>query len=57
LRAFAKSLELGVSTLDAADDMRALIADGVDGIITNYPARLRAVMSELGMPLPPAYRR
>ena len=44
-------------TVDDADDMRAQIADGVDGLITNYPARLRAVMSELGMPLPPAYHR
>jgi glycerophosphoryl diester phosphodiesterase len=37
--------------------MRAQIADGVDGIITNYPATLRTVMAELGMPLPPAYKR
>jgi glycerophosphoryl diester phosphodiesterase len=44
-------------TVDDANDMRALIADGVDGIITNYPARLRAVLAELGMPLPPPYRR
>jgi glycerophosphoryl diester phosphodiesterase len=44
-------------TVDDAHDMRAQIADGVDGLITNYPARLRAVMSELGMPLPPAYHR
>jgi glycerophosphoryl diester phosphodiesterase len=34
-----------------------LVAIGVDGIITNYPALLRTVMAELGMPLPPAYRR
>jgi len=44
-------------TVDDANDMRAQIADGVDGIITNYPARLRAVVSEVGMPLPPAYHR
>ena len=30
---------------------------GVDGIITNYPTLLRGVLAELGMPLPPAYRR
>ncbi|MDT5282051.1 MAG: hypothetical protein QOJ20_3246, partial [Mycobacterium sp.] len=24
--------------------------------ITDYPSRLRAVMRELGMPLPPPYR-
>jgi len=55
----AHSLGLSVIpwTVDDADDMRAQIADGVDGIITNYPARLRAVMAELGMPLPPAYHR
>jgi glycerophosphoryl diester phosphodiesterase len=44
-------------TVDDVDDMRAQIADGVDGLITNYPARLRALMAELGMPLPPAYHR
>jgi glycerophosphoryl diester phosphodiesterase len=44
-------------TVDDANDMRALIVDGVDGIITNYPAALRTVMAELGMPLPPTYHR
>jgi glycerophosphoryl diester phosphodiesterase len=39
------------------NDMRAQIADGVDGIITNYPAALRTVMAELSMPLPPTYHR
>jgi glycerophosphoryl diester phosphodiesterase len=55
----AHSLGLRVTpwTVDDANDMRAQIADGVDGIITNYPARLRGVMKELGMPLPLAYRR
>lgn len=85
LRAFAKSLELRVSTLEDPgfalvadgvfnerahalglkvipwtindpDAMRAQIAAGADGIITDYPSRLRAVMRELGMPLPPPYR-
>ena len=32
--------------------MREQIAAGVDGIITDYPTRLREVMQELGMPLP-----
>jgi glycerophosphoryl diester phosphodiesterase len=52
-------LGLGVITwtVDDANDMRAQIADGVDGIITNYPEMLRTVMAELGMPLPPAYHR
>jgi glycerophosphoryl diester phosphodiesterase len=44
-------------TVDDANDMRAQIAAGVDGIITNYPAVLRTVMAELGLPLPPAYHR
>jgi glycerophosphoryl diester phosphodiesterase len=35
--------------------MRALVADGVDGLITNYPDRLRRVLHERGWPLPPAY--
>jgi glycerophosphoryl diester phosphodiesterase len=55
----AHSLGLSVIpwTVDDVNDMRAQIADGVDGIITNYPAVLRTVMAELGMPLPPAYKR
>jgi glycerophosphoryl diester phosphodiesterase len=55
----AHSLGLSVIpwTVDDASDMRAQIALGVDGIITNYPAVLRTLMAELGMPLPPAYQR
>jgi glycerophosphoryl diester phosphodiesterase len=56
-RAHSLGLRVIPWTVDAADDMRAQIADGVDGLITNYPATLRAVMAELGMPLPPAYHR
>jgi glycerophosphoryl diester phosphodiesterase len=56
-RAHALILKVLPWTVDDANDMRALIADGVDGIITNYPARLRGVMGDLGMPLPPAYHR
>jgi glycerophosphoryl diester phosphodiesterase len=56
-RAHSLGLKVIPWTVDDADDMRAQIADGVDGLITNYPARLRAVMAELDMPLPPAYRR
>ena len=36
--------------------MRHLIELGVDGIITDYPDRLRAVMAEKGMALPPLVR-
>ena len=35
--------------------MTALIDLGVDGIITDYPDRLRQVMAEKGLPLPPAF--
>jgi glycerophosphoryl diester phosphodiesterase len=44
-------------TVNDADAMREQIADGVDGIITDYPTLLRGVLAELGMPLPPAYHR
>lgn len=50
----AKSLglETVVWTVDAPEDMDALIARGVDGIITDYPDKLRAVMARHGLPLP-----
>ena len=41
-------------TVNDAGAMREQIADGVDGIITDYPTLLRSVLAELGMPLPPA---
>jgi glycerophosphoryl diester phosphodiesterase len=44
-------------TVNDADAMREQIGYGVDGIITDYPSLLRTVMADLGMPLPPAYRR
>ena len=44
-------------TVNDAGTMRELITYGVDGIITDYPTLLRSVMAELGMPLPPTYRR
>jgi glycerophosphoryl diester phosphodiesterase len=34
--------------------MARLIDWGVDGLITDYPDRLRAVMQQRGMVLPPA---
>ncbi|WP_434084883.1 glycerophosphodiester phosphodiesterase family protein [Mycolicibacter heraklionensis] len=55
-RAHAAGLRVIPWTVNDADAMRRQIAAGVDGIITDYPARARAVMAELGMPLPPAYR-
>jgi glycerophosphoryl diester phosphodiesterase len=47
-------LKVIVWTVNAPGTMKALIAMGVDGIITDYPDRLRAVMGDLGMPLPEA---
>jgi glycerophosphoryl diester phosphodiesterase len=52
----AKSLGLKVIpwTVNAPADMARLIDVGVDGIISDYPNRLRAVMTDKGMPLPAA---
>jgi glycerophosphoryl diester phosphodiesterase len=50
----AKALGLKVIpwTVNERPDMERLIALGVDGIITDYPDRLRAVMASKKMPLP-----
>ena len=40
-------------TINAPADMERLISWGVDGIITDYPDRLRTVMQARGLPLPP----
>ncbi len=45
-------LEVKVWTVNDMDRMEALINMGVDGIITDYPGRLRQVLKKLGMPLP-----
>ncbi|WP_051265909.1 glycerophosphodiester phosphodiesterase family protein [Nakamurella lactea] len=42
-------------TVDDPDQMQQLIDIGVDGIITNYPTRLRTVMADNKLPLPPAF--
>lgn len=55
-RAHALGLRVLPWTVNDVGVMRAEITAGVDGIITDYPATLRAVLVELGMPLPPAYR-
>lgn len=54
-RAHAAGLRVIPWTVNDADAMRQQIAAGVDGLITDYPSRLRAVLAELGMPLPPSY--
>ena len=56
-RAHALGLKVIPWTVDDEATMRQQIADGVDGLITNYPTRLRGVLAELGMPLPPSFRR
>lgn len=56
-RAHALGLKVIPWTVNDTDAMRQQIGYGVDGIVTDYPARLRGVLAELGMPLPPAYRR
>jgi glycerophosphoryl diester phosphodiesterase len=50
----AKTLGLKVVpwTVNERPQMERLIRAGVDGLITDYPDRLRAVMAALGMPLP-----
>ncbi|NKE67462.1 glycerophosphodiester phosphodiesterase [Ramlibacter sp. RBP-2] len=40
-------------TVNEPADMERLIAWGVDGLISDYPDRLRAVLAARGMPLPP----
>jgi len=45
-------LEVVVWTANQPEDMMRLIDLGVDGIITDFPDRLRALMVARGMPLP-----
>ena len=45
-------LSVNVWTVNKPRRMRELIEMGVDGIITDYPGRLRQVLEELGLPLP-----
>lgn len=42
-------------TIDDRATMAALLDAGVDGLITNYPDRLRALLEERGYKLPKAY--
>ena len=51
----ALGLKVVVWTVNDPADMAALIELGVDGIITDYPDRLRRVMAEKGLVLPPAF--
>lgn len=51
--------EVGLSVIpyvvDDPPTMAALVRLGVDGLITNYPDRLRDVLTELALPLPPTF--
>jgi glycerophosphoryl diester phosphodiesterase len=55
----AEAHELGLPvipwTVNTTADMARLMDLGVDGIITDYPTRLRALMEERGLKLPKAY--
>lgn len=53
--AHANGLRVVPWTINDPATMHKLIDDGVDGLITDYPDRLRAVLEERGMPLPRAY--
>ena len=53
--AHRSGLRVVVWTVNEPADMASLIDFGVDGIITDYPDRLRKVMAEKGMALPKAY--
>ncbi|EID12323.1 glycerophosphodiester phosphodiesterase family protein [Mycobacterium xenopi] len=56
-RAHALGLKVIPATVNDAETMRAQIAAGADGIVTDYPTLLRRMLAELAMPLPPAYHR
>jgi glycerophosphoryl diester phosphodiesterase len=47
-RAHGHALRVFPWTVDRPAGMKRMIADGVDGIITNYPSRLAAVLSRQG---------
>jgi glycerophosphoryl diester phosphodiesterase len=51
-RAQALGLEVVVWTVNEPDQMRRLIGLGIDGIISDFPDRLRAVASEVGIEVP-----
>jgi len=47
-------LKVNVWTVNETRAMQQLITMGVDGIITDYPDRLRSVLLKLGLPVPAA---
>ncbi|MFI0480387.1 glycerophosphodiester phosphodiesterase family protein [Actinomadura sp. 9N215] len=55
-RAHARGLTVVPWTCDDPATVEALIDLGVDGIITNYPDRVRQIMKDRGMRLPKQYQ-
>ena len=53
--AHAAGLRVVPYVVDDPPTMRALLALGVDGLITNRPDLLRDVLADAGRPLPPAF--
>ena len=54
-RAHAKGMQVIPWTVNDKPTMRALMDAGVDGLITDYPNRLREVMAERSLKLPKQY--
>lgn len=54
-RAHDVGLQVIPYVVDDPPTMAALVRLGVDGLITNYPDRLRAVLEEAGQPLPTSF--
>ena len=54
-RAHDAGLQVIPYVVDDPPTMAALVRLGVDGLITNYPDRLRGVLEENGFPLPPSF--
>jgi glycerophosphoryl diester phosphodiesterase len=54
-RAHAKGMQVIPWTVNDKPTMRALMDAGVDGLITDYPDRLREVMAERSLKLPKQY--
>jgi glycerophosphoryl diester phosphodiesterase len=53
--AHAAGLAVVPWTIDDPATMTSLIDAGVDGLITNYPDRLRSLLAERGLPVPDTY--
>lgn len=54
-RAHAQDMQGTPWTINDQPTMRALMDAGVDGLITDYPDRLRDVMAERSLKLPKQY--